>query len=103
MSKKRHRNSLDNDEPHHLYAIHDKKNREVFKYGISSDPIDEDGWSDRVRDQVNFFNLIAGWIRFFAEIIKKNIAGRREARKIEDQHIEEFKKKHGRKPRGNRQ
>lgn len=98
---KRHRNSLDNEEPHHLYSIKDKKNKNVFKYGISSDPIGEDGLSDRIRRQLNLFNLIAGWARFFAEILMKNIAGRKKARRIEDEYIEKYRKKHGRKPRGN--
>jgi len=38
-----HGNSLDNDKPHHLYEIHDKEDGELLKYGISHDPIDEDG------------------------------------------------------------
>lgn len=101
MSKK-HRNSLDNDEPHHLYVINDKKTKDVFKYGISCDPIDEDGLSDRIRSQVNLYNIVAGWARFFAEILLRNIAGRRKARKLEDQYIKEYQEKHGRKPRGNR-
>lgn len=99
---KRHRNSLDNDEPHHLYAINDRKNKDIFKYGISCDPIDEDGLSDRIRSQLSLYNVIAGWARFFAEIILKNIPGRRKTRKLEDQYIDEYKKKHGRKPIGNR-
>lgn len=100
--KKRHHNALDSKEPQHLYAIHDRKREDVYKYGISSDPIGEDGLSDRVRDQVNLFNLIAGWARFFAEIILRNIPGRRRARQIEDKYIERYRQEHGRKPRGNR-
>lgn len=33
--KKRHRNALDSEEPQHLYAIHDRKREDVYKYGIS--------------------------------------------------------------------
>ena len=100
--KKKHRNSLDSEELQHLYAIHDRKRKDIYKYGISSDPIGEDGLSDRVRDQINLFNLIAGWARFFAEIILQNIPGRRKARQIEDKYIEQYRQKHGHKPRGNR-
>lgn len=100
--KKKHRNSLDSEELQHLYAIHDSKRKDIHKYGISSDPIGEDGLSDRIRDQVNLFNLIAGWARFFAEIILRNIPGRRKARQIEDEYIERYRQKHGHKPRGNR-
>lgn len=46
------RNSNDNDGDHHLYGIWDKKEDDLFKYGISDDPIEEDGLSDRVREQV---------------------------------------------------
>ncbi|MBN8683100.1 MAG: hypothetical protein J0L99_10605 [Chitinophagales bacterium] len=48
-----HGNKLDNLKPHHLYVIFRLSNFEVFKYGISDDPIDDfDGLSARVRDQV---------------------------------------------------
>ena len=98
---KRHRNSLDNDDPHHLYSINDKKTKSIFKYRISSDPIEEDGLSQRVRKQLSLYNLIAGWTRFFAKIIKQNIPGRRKARQIEDDYIEDYRQKYGRKPPGN--
>ena len=41
---KRHRNSHQNEDDHHLYVIWDKEDEDVVKYGISSDPIDEDGF-----------------------------------------------------------
>lgn len=99
---KRHRNSLENDAPHHLYAINDRKNKSVFKYGISSDPVGEDGLSERIRKQLNLFNLIAGFARFFAEILIRNIPGRKKALKLEDEFITKHEKKYGRKPPGNR-
>jgi len=43
-----HRNSHKNQAHHHLYEIYDKEEEEVFKYGISSDPIEEDGISRRI-------------------------------------------------------
>ncbi|PIY09915.1 MAG: hypothetical protein COZ18_07090 [Flexibacter sp. CG_4_10_14_3_um_filter_32_15] len=43
MSKK-HGNSLENNELHHLYKIDDNEKKEIFKYGISGEPL----LSDRV-------------------------------------------------------
>lgn len=100
--KKKHGNRLDNDADHHLYVILDKEKEDIFKYGISHDPIDEDGISDRIREQLNLYNLIAGWLRFFAKVLIKNIPGREKARKLEDQHINDYRKSHGRNPIGNR-
>lgn len=62
-----HRNSDDNDELHHLYEIVDKFDNDIFKYGISCDPIGKDGMSKRMRVQLTFVNLIDKWTRFFAE------------------------------------
>ncbi len=97
-----HGNSKKNLRKNHLYEMIDKEKDDVFKYGISCDPIDEDGLSDRIRSQLNLYNLIAGWKRFFARIILKNIEGREKALKIEGEYIEAYRKEHGHKPRGNR-
>lgn len=96
-----HRNSHENREPHHLYEIHDKEEEEVFKYGVSSDPIDKDGLSRRIRKQLRILNLGAGWLRYFARIILKGIPGRKRAEEIEDEYVEAFEKEKGRMPRGN--
>jgi hypothetical protein len=96
-----HGNSLDNDQPHHLYEIRDQQENTTFKYGISDDPIDEDGLSNRVRRQVKFMNLVVGFIRFVGKILISGIPGRKEARKLEDEHIDNFIKENGRRPRGN--
>lgn len=85
---KYHGNHKKNPNPHHLYMIGDKKNDDVFKYGISHDEIDEDDLSDRVRDQVSYANLIAGWLRFFGKILIRNIPGNSKARTIENLLIE---------------
>lgn len=98
---KRHGNSHQNEEDHHLYAIIDKEDNDVVKYGISSDTIDEDGLSNRIRRQLNLYNALVGVIRFFAKIIVKGIKGRKEAEKIENEHIENYDKEHGQKPRAN--
>ncbi len=96
------RNSNENDSlHHHLYEIWDKKADELFKYGISDDPIEADDLSDRIRDQLYYLNLSAGWIRYTASIILTNISGRILAKKIEDEHIENYKQQHGQRPRGN--
>lgn len=87
-----HRNSHQNKEPHHLYEIFDKEKEEVFKYGISSDPIDGDGLSRRMRRQLRILNLAAGWIRYFSRILLKGIAGRPRAEEIEDEYIDAFEK-----------
>ena len=68
---KRHRNSHQNEEEHHLYAIWDEEEEDVLKYGISSDPIEGDGLSKRVRSQLNLFNAIVGVMRFFGKILIK--------------------------------
>lgn len=104
MAKQRkpHGNSLKNNAPHHLYEIIDIQENDTFKYGISDDPIGEDGLSKRLRDQITLYNVVAGFIRFFARILIKNIPGRKEALKIEKEHIKTYKDENGRKPRGNR-
>lgn len=97
-----HRNSRNNEEPHHLYEIVDKKDYDTFKYGISSNQINEkDGLSERMRTQVKAANLIVDWARFFARVLIKNIPGRKEARRLEREHIQAYTKKHGRRPKGN--
>ena len=96
-----HRNSNQNDGPHHLYEIWDKGEDELFKYGISDDPIEADNLSDRIRDQLYFLNLSAGWVRYIGRIIQKDIIGRILAKQIEEEHIQAYLKNHGIRPRGN--
>lgn len=97
-----HGNSKKNNRDHHLYAIHDSEEEDIFKYGISDKPIGEDGYSRRMREQVDYLNRAVGWLRFFAEILIRGIAGRKKALKIEDEHIDAYRERHGRNPRGNR-
>lgn len=96
-----HNNSNDSMLPNHLYEIVDKTDDDTFKYGISNDPIDEDGLSDRVRKQVSFLNRLFDWARFFGRILITNIEGKKEARRIEKEHIDSYEAKNGRKPKGN--
>lgn len=97
-----HGNAKKNSESNHLYEVLDKLTDNTHKYGISHDPIDLDGLSNRIRVQLGDFNLIAGWDRFHARILMQGIPGRARALEIEDEHIEAFRLKHGRKPPGNR-
>lgn len=96
-----HRNSYENEEPHHLYEVIDRVDDDVFKYGISCKPIGEDGTSSRMREQVNGLNRIDRWQRFFAIILMRDIPGKREAKRIETEHIQEYLRIHGERPRGN--
>ena len=96
-----HGNSYKNTKPHHLYVIFDKQEDDIYKYGISHDPIEADGLSARFRDQLDLYNRIAGWQRFYAEILQYDIAGRLKARQIEQQLIRDYKVLYGRRPMGN--
>jgi hypothetical protein len=96
-----HGNSKNNKKEHHLYAIHDKEEDDIFKYGISDKRIGKDGHSQRMREQVDYLNRAVGWIRYFAEILIQGIIGKDKARQIEDSHIDAYREKYGRNPRGN--
>jgi hypothetical protein len=97
-----HKSSYENEDPHHLYQIIDRgKDDDVFKYGICCKPIDENGTSSRMREQVNTLNRIDKWLRFFARILIRDIPGRREARRMEKHYIQQYKEKNGERPRGN--
>ena len=98
----KHGNSLNNNKEHHLYAIHDRKEKDIFKYGISDKPIGNDGYSSRMREQINFLNAAVGFIRYVGEILINGIIGRKKALQLEDEHIKTYERKKGRKPRGNR-
>jgi hypothetical protein len=96
-----HGNSLQNMNPHHLYEIRDVQEEEIFKFGISDDPVEKDGLSNRLRVQVDFLNRAVGFLRFVGKILLKNIAGRVQAKDFEDAHIDDFILKNGKRPRGN--
>ena len=96
-----HGNSKLNDNPHHLYEIRDKESDDIFKYGISAEPIGKDGLSKRMRIQLSFLNLVAGWQRYSGHILIENIPDRIEAWRLEDAHIETYKTIWGFRPRGN--
>ncbi len=97
-----HGNSKKNPKPHHLYRVIDKETDDIFKYGISDKPIGKDGISSRMREQIDFLNLVSKWLRYFGEIMIFKIPGRAEAAKIEREHIDAYREKNGRNPLGNR-
>ena len=96
-----HGNSHQNKKPHHLYEIIDVQEEETYKYGISADEIDADDSSDRLRNQIKLFNLVANALRFIGRILMRDIPGRETAERLENEHIEEHVKKYGKRPRGN--
>jgi hypothetical protein len=96
-----HGNSKNNDKPHHLYVIINKKTDDVFKYGISSESIDVNQLSKRITSQLRLMNLVAGWKQYYAKILIQNIDGRIEALHLEEQFINDYKVFHGEKPIGN--
>lgn len=77
-----HNNSNQNMKPHHLYEIIDKEGEDIFKYGISCEPIGKVGRSGHMRQQVSFLNRVYEWARFFGKIIIFDIPGKKAARKI---------------------
>ncbi|TAK44968.1 MAG: hypothetical protein EPO28_04190 [Saprospiraceae bacterium] len=98
-----HGNSNKNDKPHHLCEIRDSVDDDVFKYGISHDPIGGDGYSNRMRLQVDFLSLGVKWLRFFARILVLDIPGRKEAKRLEHLHIGKYREQLGHNPRGNKE
>jgi hypothetical protein len=97
-----HGNSYKNNNKHHLYEIHDRERKGLYKYGISGLPLNKDGSSPRANEQVSLFNRLVGWSRFFAVVLLRGIMGRKKASEKEDQYINAYKLKHGQKPPGNR-
>lgn len=97
-----HGNNKRNPNPHHLCEIFKNSDRDTFKYVVSDDPIDVDGLSARVRDQLAEMNLAAEYDKFSAEILRTNIPGRAEALREERQYIDAYYEKHGRNPVGNK-
>ena len=95
-------NSHTNEKPHHLYIIFDKETGDIDKYGISSDPIEEDGLSGRIKLQLELFNRIARWHRFYAEILHQNIPDRIAAKKLEKKYINAYLDLYGHRPPGNK-
>ena len=75
-----HRNDKRNQDDHHLYALHDRERKGLYKFGISGRPLNKDGSSPRANKQTKLFNVVVGWVRFVAKVLLTGIPGRREAR-----------------------
>ncbi|MCY7329171.1 MAG: hypothetical protein LH618_11515 [Saprospiraceae bacterium] len=97
-----HGNSNKNSKPHHLYEIRDSEDDEIFKYGISHYPIGEDGYSNRMRIQVDFLNLGVKWLRFFARILLLDIPGKRKQNALNVRILENIGSSMVKNPRGNK-
>lgn len=78
-----------------MYEIIDVQEEETYKYGISADEIDADDSSDRLRNQIKLFNLVANALRFIGRILMRDIPGREAAERLENEHIEEQLKNMG--------
>lgn len=98
---KPHGNSLDNQNEHHLYEIFRIVNEDTYKYGITDDPIEADGLSERARRQKIEMNRVAEYDKFDAQILITEIQGREAALNIEREYIDAYYNKHGRNPSGN--
>ncbi len=96
-----HGNSFKNNELNHLYEIWDGQEEEVFKYGISDEPIGADGLSERIRRQVKWLNIVADRLRYIGRILIFGIVGKEKAERIEDEYMDAFEAEHGRLPKGN--
>ncbi len=98
---KPHANSHENQEEHHLYEIYDTTEDDVYKYGICGSPLCSDGSSPRANRQVREYNRLVGFLRFLSKVLLIGIPGRKRAEEIEEEYIEGYEAKHGRRPRGN--
>ena len=98
---KPHGNSIDNPNIHHLYEIFKIIDEDTYKYGISDDPIDNDGLSDRVRKQIIEMNRVVEYDKYAAQILLIDIQGREQALRIERNYIDAYYFKNGRNPLGN--
>ena len=77
-----HGNSLKSSKPQHLYEI-SSADEGVVKVGISGSKLNRNGTSPRANKQVNQFNKESGSSKYSATIVEKNIPGRKEALKRE--------------------
>jgi URI fold toxin 2 len=97
-----HGNAKNNQNPHHLYDIFKIEDKDIWKFGISDDPIEEDGLSARVRDQVEEWNMAAEYRKFDAEILLTDIPDRVTALNMELRYINAYYEQHGRNPIANK-
>lgn len=91
--KKVHGNSKNSKKRQHIYEIVDSVEDSTVKYGVSGQKLNKNGTSPRANKQVNKWNFIEGFKRFFAQILGKDIEGRKKALGIEKEYVKEYKRK----------
>ncbi|MFK8161516.1 MAG: hypothetical protein AB8H12_03550 [Lewinella sp.] len=97
-----HGNQKTNRRPHHLYLIYDYRRRQIYKFGISHDPVEQDGLSKRLRSQLKLHNSTEDVLRYRGRVLIIDIEGREKAYWLEDESIDTFRlKHHGTFPNGN--
>jgi hypothetical protein len=74
-------------EKHHIYKIIETELEEVYKYGRSQRRLNHDATSPRANEQMNLYNRLAGWLKYIASILKKDIKNKQEAKNIENEYI----------------
>ncbi|MBC2368826.1 hypothetical protein HBP99_09265 [Listeria booriae] len=89
IAKKIHANSRLSMRRNHGYEIYTKSGgkKNVVKVGISAGRLNKNGTSRRANKQVLDWNRQAGYQKYHARIVKKNIKGRTKALKWEQGHI----------------
>jgi hypothetical protein len=78
-----HGNSLRARRHQHRYEIVEISTGKVSKTGISGQKLNIDGSSPRANRQVNAHNLKAGYDKYEARVVEKNIPGRKKAKRRE--------------------
>lgn len=96
-----HGNSNDNNQEHHIYEIYDREFKDVYKYGESGKPLTKDGNSPRGILQARELNRAVRWPRFLCRVIMTGISGKAEAKRIEQEFIDDYSALHGYVPPGN--
>jgi len=69
-----HGNSKQSTNMQHQYIIRSSKG--IEKVGVSGQPLNKDGTSPRANVQVNYQNKLAGYNKYWAEVIITNVPGR---------------------------
>lgn len=92
VAKKVHGNSKRSMRKHHGYKIIDKKTGKIVKIGISGGRLNKNGSSRRANSQVNKWNRQAGYKRYKAYVVKRNLKGRTRALQWEAGRVAGVKK-----------
>ncbi|RFU62578.1 hypothetical protein [Bacillus sp. V59.32b] len=76
-----HGNSKKSKKIHHGYEIYEngRGKKRIVKVGISGGKLNKNGSSPRANGQVNKWNKQAGYKKYSARVVKRNIRGRERA------------------------